>query len=266
MTITITLTSAGSDSGPFDLYTNATGSFTLMESGVNKNILLAGYTVTTLDGTTVVRVQSTGTCTNYEDIPIVGITTTTTIAPIENCVFNFGASMVPCIGGTVDEYMEGYVYLENPVTVDTVFQITVNYIPGTVSGNCSNPNSQQDLYVTVLAGQDQGLLTCPEAPFINSNGATICSSELSYSPYPQCTTTASIVAVSVGYSASDSTTACDNYTTSPIVRYIPATEDWQTVTAIYLNATGTPAQAGYYSDGAKWHYWNESAITSTGFC
>jgi hypothetical protein len=79
MTITITLTSAGSDSGPFDLYTNATGSFTLMESGVSKSTLLAGYTVTTLDGTTLVRVQSTGECTNYQDIPV-GLTTTT-IAP-----------------------------------------------------------------------------------------------------------------------------------------------------------------------------------------
>jgi hypothetical protein len=85
MTITITLTSAGSDSGPFDLYTNATGSFTLMESGVSKITLLSGYTVTTLDGTTVVRVQSTGECTNYQDIPV-GLTTTTTTTTVAPAV------------------------------------------------------------------------------------------------------------------------------------------------------------------------------------
>lgn len=79
--ITITLTSAGSDSGPFDLYTNATGSFTLMEAGVSKNTLLAGYTVTTLDGTTVVRVQSTGTCTNYVDLTVTTVAPTYTALP-----------------------------------------------------------------------------------------------------------------------------------------------------------------------------------------
>lgn len=106
--------------------------------------------------------------------------------PQSNCVINFGASMVPCIGGTVDEYMEGYVYLDNPVTVDTEFVIIANYIPGTTVGNCSNPTQQQYLYVTVPAGENQGLLTCPQAPFINSNGATICSSELYESPIPLC--------------------------------------------------------------------------------
>jgi hypothetical protein len=102
MTITITLTSAGSDSGPFDLYTNATGSFTLMESGVSKSTLLAGYTVTTLDGTTVVRVQSTGECTNYQDIPVQTTTTvapTTTIAPT--------TTVAPCYNYEIVAYNDG---------------------------------------------------------------------------------------------------------------------------------------------------------------
>lgn len=79
MTITITLTSAGSDSGPFDIYGNSTGAFVLITSGVSKLSLTSGYTTTAPDGTTVVRVQSTGTCTNYQDIPVQ--TTTTTVAP-----------------------------------------------------------------------------------------------------------------------------------------------------------------------------------------
>ena len=105
MTITITLTSAGSDSGPFDLYTNATGSFTLMEAGVNKNTLLAGYTVTTLDGTTVIRVQSTGECTNYQDISVT--TSTTTQLPAQ--YYGFQAIHPEAQGGTdyvryIDEF------------------------------------------------------------------------------------------------------------------------------------------------------------------
>lgn len=79
MTITITLTSAGSDSGPFDIYGNSTGSFVLITSGVSKLSLTSGYNISVPDGTTVVRVQSTGTCTNYQDIPVQ--TTTTTVAP-----------------------------------------------------------------------------------------------------------------------------------------------------------------------------------------
>ena len=104
----------------------------------------------------------------------------------DNCVLNFGASMVPCIGGTVDDHMEGYIVLNNQVTVDTEFAIIANFISGTPSGNCNNPTQQQYLYVTVPAGENQGLLTCPQAPFINSNGATICSVELYDSPIPLC--------------------------------------------------------------------------------
>lgn len=101
MTITITLTSAGSDSGPFDIYGNSTGSFVLITSGVSKLSLTSGYNISVPDGTTVVRVQSTGTCTNYQDIPVQTTTTTvaptTTIAPVNgtiniycNTVYNEG--------------------------------------------------------------------------------------------------------------------------------------------------------------------------------
>ena len=75
MVVKITLTSTGSDSGPFDIYSNSTGSFVLIASGINKVDIVAGYTISVPDGTTIVRVQSTGECTNYQDIPI-QITTT----------------------------------------------------------------------------------------------------------------------------------------------------------------------------------------------
>lgn len=78
MVVQITLTSAGTDSGPFDIYSNSTGSFVLVTSGVAKQDLLAGYTITVPDGTTIIRLQSTGDCTNYQDISIVMTTTTTT--------------------------------------------------------------------------------------------------------------------------------------------------------------------------------------------
>lgn len=80
MTVTITLTVAGSDTGPFNLYSDVDGYTAAFETGVAKLDLLAGYTSALVpDGTTIVRVMSQSEfCSNYVDIPVVLCTTTTT--------------------------------------------------------------------------------------------------------------------------------------------------------------------------------------------
>jgi hypothetical protein len=79
MTVFITLTVAGTDSGPFNLYSNIDGYVTAFESGVPKASLLAGYSSSLVpDYTTAVRVLSTGVCTNYIDIVLTQPTTTST--------------------------------------------------------------------------------------------------------------------------------------------------------------------------------------------
>ena len=108
------------------------------------------------------------------------------IPPEDICVTNYGASMVPCIGGTLDDYMEGYVNLSDITPILAQFILRVDYIAGTPSGDCNNPTQQIDLDVEVAAGQSQGLLTCPQAPFIDSKGATICSVQLISGTYPEC--------------------------------------------------------------------------------
>ena len=71
MTALITLTTAGADSGPFNLYSDLDGYVTAFESGVLKVDLLAGYSSSVVpDYTIIVRVLSTGTCTNYIDITL----------------------------------------------------------------------------------------------------------------------------------------------------------------------------------------------------
>ena len=107
--------------------------------------------------------------------------------PTDLCVTNFGASMAPCTGGTVDDYMEGYVDLSGVTPVLAQFTIKVFYIPGSPAANCNNPQNEIELHVEVEAGQSQGVLTCPQAPFIDFNGATICSSQFIDGPYPLCT-------------------------------------------------------------------------------
>ena len=79
MTVLITLTTAGTDSGPFNLYTELDGYDIPFETGVLKTALTSGYTSTVVpDYATIVRVKSTGDCVNYIDITLTSPTTTTT--------------------------------------------------------------------------------------------------------------------------------------------------------------------------------------------
>lgn len=81
MTVLITLTTAGTDSGPFDLYSNLDGYTSAFESSINKTALLSGYASALVpDYTTTIRIKSNNElCTNYVDISVETTTTTTTI-------------------------------------------------------------------------------------------------------------------------------------------------------------------------------------------
>jgi len=79
MTVLITLTTAGADSGPFNLYSNIDGYVSAFETGVSKASLLAGYSsILVPNYTTSIRVLSTGVCSNYIDVTLTSETTTTT--------------------------------------------------------------------------------------------------------------------------------------------------------------------------------------------
>ena len=79
MTVLITLTTAGADSGPFDLYSNLDSYTSAFETGVSKTALLAGYSSALVpDYTTTIRIKSSGVCLNYIDVALESTTTTTT--------------------------------------------------------------------------------------------------------------------------------------------------------------------------------------------
>lgn len=80
ITVSITLTLAGVDTGPtFDLFSNVDSYDTAFETGVDKASLEAGYISTIVpDGTTTIRVYSAGTCETYVDLNVITSTTTTT--------------------------------------------------------------------------------------------------------------------------------------------------------------------------------------------
>jgi hypothetical protein len=82
MTVLITLTTAGTDTDNFSLYSNTDGYVTAFATGISRASLLTGYSSAVVpNGTTIIRANSNGTCTNYTDISIVGTTTTTTTIP-----------------------------------------------------------------------------------------------------------------------------------------------------------------------------------------
>jgi hypothetical protein len=79
MTVSITLSLAGSSTGPtFNLYASPDGiTFTTIVLGVNKTALEEGYTATVPNGTTRIKVTSVGACTDSY-VAIIGVVPTTT--------------------------------------------------------------------------------------------------------------------------------------------------------------------------------------------
>ena len=82
MTVLITLTTAGANTGPFNLYSNVDLYVSAFETGISQAALISGYTSTVVPaGTTNIRVKSAGSCVSYVDIPVSTTTTTTTPFP-----------------------------------------------------------------------------------------------------------------------------------------------------------------------------------------
>jgi len=82
MDVLITLTTAGVDTGPFDLYSNSDNYAVPFASTIAKGVLESGYLSTAVPGNaTIVRVKSLDICTNYIDLTIGTTTTTTSTAP-----------------------------------------------------------------------------------------------------------------------------------------------------------------------------------------
>jgi hypothetical protein len=65
----IRLTTAGNDTGPFNLYSNVDNYVTAFESSILKTSLVSGFTTNNIpNNTSIVRLKSIGFCTNYIDL------------------------------------------------------------------------------------------------------------------------------------------------------------------------------------------------------
>lgn len=103
-TVLITLTLAGTDVGPFDLYSDADTFASAFETGVSRAALLAGYVSNLVpDLATTIKAQSYGTCTNYLFLPIDETTTTTTSSSTSTST-STSTTTEPVVNYTVDVY------------------------------------------------------------------------------------------------------------------------------------------------------------------
>jgi len=99
MTVLVTLTLAGTDVGPFNLYSNVDGYTTPLATGITRAALLAGYNLLNVpDSAAVIRATSTGTCTNYLDMYLTGGTTTTSTSS-SSTTSTSTTAFVECVTG-----------------------------------------------------------------------------------------------------------------------------------------------------------------------
>jgi hypothetical protein len=132
----ITLAAAGTDTGPFDLYSNADSYAVAFETGVSKSSLLAGYYTFVPNAATVVRVKSASAlCTNFVDMEITSTTTTTTTTQPQ--YFYYTADY--CTGGSA-----GTVRVTVDQVLNSVFDLG-NYVCVTLTGFTFGPAYNIDL-------------------------------------------------------------------------------------------------------------------------
>jgi hypothetical protein len=163
-TALITLTTAGADTGPFDLYSDVDGYSVPFETGVSKASLVAGYTSTLIpNGATIVRVQSDNVlCTNYIDLYLVPTTTTTTsststttstsstttttttAAPSTVTIDACGSAQADSSGNVVV-----YAYSTSPVATNITVDVTWT----------ASDLSMISGIITILAGETCGTIT-----------------------------------------------------------------------------------------------------------
>jgi hypothetical protein len=139
----ITLTTAGSSTGPFDIYQNSDNYATAVATGVTKSDLVAGYTISVNDTTTSVLVQSLGLCnTSNITLPISGFPTSTptptptltpTASPVGAGVSHISLSSghtvaSACTGATQTYYYSGSFINGAQLWVDAQF---TDNAPGT---------------------------------------------------------------------------------------------------------------------------------------
>lgn len=233
MTVLITLTTAGTDTGPFDLYSNVDGYVSAFETGVSKAALLAGYSSALVpNGTTTIRIKSTGICVNYIDVLVITTTTTTSSTTSTSSTTTTTTTTFNC-----DTDCRNWEYLgaSIPIEGDTITYYSC--IDGTTQSiSLSNGDSTASFCNCNTVGTPTSL-----------NGTTLTEIGI-------CVTT-----------TTTTTTATPTTTTTTTVEPTTTTTTTTVVCTDCYNNTGTPILATYY-DCSGTYYEDESVTGGQSIC
>ena len=137
MTGIITLTLAGTDTGPFNLYSNIDGYISAFAVNITRSQLITGYPTDTIPNlTTIVRIISTGDCTNYIEVVVPPITCYNFL-PTDTYYLldNISKSTFGYFYGAFDGYIENgiptayknLIKLNIDLTIDTIFNVGTGF-------------------------------------------------------------------------------------------------------------------------------------------
>ena len=163
MTTLITLTLAGSDVGPFNLYSNLDGFTTPTVTGVSRSALVAGYTATLPDWTTQVLVKSTGACPRDLYLNIAGAPTSTTTTSSTSSTTTTTTTVKPTITVSFQPFDKSFTILSTVAVPQTVF-VGASAVDGYPNNSC----------IGAIAGATLtgGVLGLNVGEFVNSVPAT----------------------------------------------------------------------------------------------
>lgn len=170
MIVLITLTTAGSNTEPFNIYSNADGFTSAIVSGVSRDTLLAGYEITAPDETTIILVESVGTCERQLYLNVAGAPTTTTSTTSST------TTLIPpptTSTLTFEDYQGGQFSFSLTDALSVPVVITYAGVNGSQVNNCGPYEESDDISgspITIPAGMNyaSGLGNSPMSCFVNS--------------------------------------------------------------------------------------------------
>jgi hypothetical protein len=128
MTALIILTSAGTLTGPFNLYSDVEGYLVSFASGISRAQLLAGYASDRIpEGTSIVRIVSVGSCYNYIDVAFPDNTTTTTTSSSTSTTTTTSSSTTTTTTTRLPDVCRSVISFDYRGSVDTT-TMTADYI------------------------------------------------------------------------------------------------------------------------------------------
>ena len=192
MTVLITLTTIGTDCSLFDIYSNVDGFLSAFETDIPKTSLSAGFSSANVpDGTTIIRVKAKGVCTNYKDINLSAMTTTTTTTlPAIRCseFASSGGQGVSEFNITLDNPLGGYIVVEfKPHSIPDKLEIIHNGVKKATSGMTTSnsgpfdnlygdptiPNDSQVLATDQFIGSYKGTIPSRQSEFTSETGSSL---------------------------------------------------------------------------------------------